>query len=212
MGPTEKLYKETDAIVSDPTDIVPPPPQETQSSLDLPDDYVPSAPQIWEEPASGEGRALYTDKGDLRCSTLNKLIIHITANLDMNRMKTFITTYRSFTTPETLLTKVIQRYHVPKNAGVDALPIQLRCCNSLKYLIETQYEDFGDSFIRQLTEFLKELESAPAYQKFATIIKTTLKKKQEERQNTKTEIVNLTIEDKIPLSTAKSLFVINEEE
>mmetsp|Transcript_6017 Transcript_6017/g.9086 ORF Transcript_6017/g.9086 Transcript_6017/m.9086 type:complete len:537 (-) Transcript_6017:66-1676(-) len=213
IKPTAAHIKVADSIVADPADIVPPPPANiTQSSLDVPDDYVASTEDIWDEPASDEGRVLYTDTGNLRCSTLNKLIIHTTANLDMNRMKTFITTYRSFTTPEILLLKIIQRYHVPENAGVEALPIQLRCCNSLKYLIETQYEDFSAEFISQLDDFLVELQSAPAYKKFATIIKTTLKKKQEERQTTKTEIVNLTIEEKIPLSPAKLLFVINEEE
>mmetsp|Transcript_3199 Transcript_3199/g.3944 ORF Transcript_3199/g.3944 Transcript_3199/m.3944 type:complete len:261 (+) Transcript_3199:882-1664(+) len=177
IKPTEAHIKVADGIVADPGDIVPPPPTNiTQSSLDIPDDFVPSTDQIWDEPEEDDGRTLYTDSGNLRCATLNKLIIHTTANLDMNRMKTFITTYRSFTTPEMLLNKIIQRYHVPPDAGVEALPIQLRCCNSLKYLIETQYEDFSDEFIAQLEEFLVELQSATAYKKFATIIKTTLKK------------------------------------
>ena len=33
----------------------------------------------------------------------------------MTYMKTFITTYRSFTTPEKLLSKTVQLYHVPED-------------------------------------------------------------------------------------------------
>merc|ERR1712130_545197 len=97
-------------------------------------------------------------------------------SLDMNRMKTFITTYRSFTTPEVLLDKLIQRYHVPESSGEEPLPIQLRCCNALKHLIETQYEDFSEQFLDQLNQFLDELNEAPAYKKFAVIIQSTLQK------------------------------------
>lgn len=177
IKPNEKHNNAADKFVSDPEDIVPPPPDNIkQSAIDHPDDFVPSTDNIWDEPTDDKGRVLYTDSGDLRCSTLNKLIIYITANLDMNKMKTFITTYRSFTTPEILLEKIIQRYHVPSNANVEALPIQLRCCNCLKYLIETQNEDFSDTFNQQLEDFLIELQKNSAYAKFATIIKTTIQK------------------------------------
>lgn len=91
-------------------------------------------------------------------------------------MKTFITTYRSFTTPEVLLEKIIQRYHVPPNADFDVLPVQLRCCNFLKSLIENQCEDFSPAFIQQLENFLGELQAANSFEKFATTFKTTLKK------------------------------------
>lgn len=213
ITPTEQHYARADALVAEPADIVPPPPKNAtpQSSLDLPDDYVESTEYIWDEPTSDEGRVVCTENG-LKSATLNKLIIHTTASLDMNRMKTFITTYRSFTTPEVLLDKLIQRYHVPESSGEEPLPIQLRCCNALKHLIETQYEDFSEQFLDQLNQFLDELNEAPAYKKFAVIIQSTLQKKQEERQTTKTEIINLTVEEKIPLLPSKLLFVINEEE
>jgi hypothetical protein len=177
IKPTEEHLKKAETIVADPPEIVPPPPASfTQSSLDIPDDYVESTESIWDEPEEDEGRVLFSDNGNLRCSTLNKLIIHTTANLDMNRMKTFITTYRSFTTPEVLLDKIIQRYHVPTNDAAESLPIQLRCCNALKYLIETQYEEFSDTFLSSLDQFLGELATKPAYLKFANTIQTALQK------------------------------------
>lgn len=79
-------------------------------------------------------------------------------------------------------------------------------------MIETQNEDFSDEFVANLEIFLQELSEAPTYSKFATIIRNTLQKKQDERQTTQTEIVNLTIEEKIPLSPCKLLFVISEAE
>merc|ERR1712137_1127881 len=45
-----------------------------------------------------------------------------------------------------------------------------------------------------------------------TAITASITKKQEERQNTKNEIVSLTIEEKIPLSPGNLLFIFSEEE
>merc|ERR1712137_87156 len=123
-----------------------------------------------------------------------------------------ITTYRSFTTPDVLLKKIIQRYHQPNLPAADLLPIQLRCCNHLKYLIESQSEDFSTGFVNTLRKFLTELENSANYTKFATAISAALSKKQEERQTTKNEVLNFVIEEKIPISPAKLLFVITEEE
>lgn len=176
IKPTPEQIKVSDSIVCDPEDIVPPPPTNiTQSTIDTPDDFVASTPLIWDEPKSEEGRILYTDTGNIRCATLNNLIIHTTTTLDMNRMKTFITTYRSFTTPEVLLEKIIQCYHVPSNANLEVLPVQLRCCNFLKSLIEN-HDDFSTEFIHTLEKFLGELQATNSYEKFATTFKTTLKK------------------------------------
>jgi glycine hydroxymethyltransferase/Rap guanine nucleotide exchange factor 1 len=52
-------------------------------------------------------------------------------------MRVFLYTYQSFTTPEMLLKKLIQRYHVPIPKGMEEdkfktelqQPIRLRVCN-----------------------------------------------------------------------------------
>ena len=127
-------------------------------------------------------------------------------------MKSFITTYRSFTTPDILLQKIIQRYHVPDEFGQKRLVIQLRCANFLKQWVETSFADFDDAFIKELSAFLNELFKEQSFAKFALAISTSISKKQEEKQNTKNEIVNLTIEEKIPYCPANILFVFDEEE
>ena len=128
---------------------------------------------MWDEPEKEEGRVLFSESGALRCATLNKLIIHITSNelANLDSVKTFLTTYRSFTTPEVLLKKLVDRYHVPPDRSqADAKTIKLRCLNCLKQLILTQSENFSDSFIQQLRK-LEEIDSS-----FASVVSTTLQK------------------------------------
>jgi len=47
-------------------------------------------------------------------------------------MKAFLLTYRSFATPEQLLCKLIERYHVPAREEQNRTKIQLRVCNTVK--------------------------------------------------------------------------------
>jgi len=51
--------------------------------------------------------------------SLNSLVIHLTpaGQVDLNFIQTFLATYHWFTKPETLLVKLIQRYHVPRDKG-----------------------------------------------------------------------------------------------
>jgi len=83
-------------------------------------------------------------------------------------VKTFITTYQSFTTPETFLNKIIQRYQVPvsvmESSNLDPqewrnqklLPIQLRAYNVLKMWVDTRLNDFDESLITKLNAFMAE--------------------------------------------------------
>jgi len=201
-------------ITQEPEDLVPLPPSvEQKQSLDLPDNYVPDVDPIWEEPVSDEGRLIFSSDGNsIRRGTLNKLITRLTDDLNVNFMKTFITTYRSFTTPHLLLKKIIQRYHVPTKLNEDKTVIQLRCSNLLKHWVETSYADFDEEFFAELCQFLKELSLDSKSARLATVIATSMAKKREEMQNTKQQIVTLTIEEKIPLSPANLLFIFPEEE
>lgn len=70
--------------------------------------------------------------------------------LDMQFVKTLLMTYQSFSTPEMLLTKLIQRFHVPKNFKVP---------NSTYYIIEkchyfTLFKNIPPFFISPLFLFL----------------------------------------------------------
>ena len=89
---------------------------------------------------------------------------------DLAYVKTFLLTYRSFTTPEILLKKIIERYHVPRpvNAAFDDFernikrPIQLRACNVLKQWMEKHYTDFLDGdvlapWVKQVVHFIRDI-------------------------------------------------------
>ena len=73
-------------------------------------------------------------------------IILILFYVDTYYQKCFITTYRSFTSPEKLFSKLVQRYNVPisKNVQVDQRQVKVRVAIILKYWFETQIRDFDD--------------------------------------------------------------------
>ena len=89
-------------------------------------------------------------------------------------MKTFITTFRSFTTPQILLKKLIERFHVPSEFEEDAVTIHLRICNVLKNWIENSYDDFNDTLINDVETFLKEVEDTGKYQQYVISIRSVI--------------------------------------
>jgi len=91
-----------------------------------------------------------------KSGTLNSLILTLTSteSFDSSFQKCFITTYRSFTSPERLFSKLMQRYFVPASAPVDAKQVQIRVAIILKYWFETQIRDFDDMLIKELYQFI----------------------------------------------------------
>lgn len=117
---------------------------------------------LWIETAKSNNITyLAEDPGVIATASLNQLITQL-SSIDeksssaqyLNFMKTFILTYRSFTTPEMLLSKLIERYFVPRNMGfVDKdiifsqfekqrQKIQLRLCNVLQQWTKKNSYDF----------------------------------------------------------------------
>jgi len=102
----------------------------------------------------------------IKAASLNKLVILLTPekNHDLEYAKTFLLTYQSFTTPEKLLQKLIQRYHVPQKQGQTefewrkiAVPIQLRVVNVLKTWIKDYFSDFNEKLIQTVKSFCESL-------------------------------------------------------
>jgi len=75
---------------------------------------------------------------------------------DLQYMKAFLLTYPSFATPEQLLHKLIERYHVPEKEAKNKPTIQLRVCNTLKYWVENGFHDFDHGLATQLIDFIDE--------------------------------------------------------
>ena len=181
LTPSKEINERAARAHANLDDFVPPLPPATEqaSEFDFPDDLVPDIDYIWDEPEESDGRVIFTENGEgIKCATLNKLIANLTNSsaTDMNFTKTFITTFRSFTTPEILLRKLIQRYRVPENHSESDLPIKLRVCNALKHWVDSQFQDFNDDLLAQLYEFLNEIELHKSYSKFATTIRSTIAK------------------------------------
>eukprot|EP00003_Mantamonas_plastica_P006180 TRINITY_DN1500_c2_g1_i2.p1 TRINITY_DN1500_c2_g1~~TRINITY_DN1500_c2_g1_i2.p1 ORF type:complete len:341 (-),score=105.89 TRINITY_DN1500_c2_g1_i2:76-1098(-) len=105
-----------------------------------------------------------SESSQILAATFNKLVQRLTSEKshDMKFMRTFLATYQSFTTPEKLLTKLIQRYHVRMVEGMDEdefkngmqRPIQLRVCNVLKNWIERHFGDFNEKMISTINSFV----------------------------------------------------------
>lgn len=85
-------------------------------------------------------------------------------------------TYRSFTTPEKLLEKLIQRYDVPALAGAkNTFAIQARVVDVVRHWVETSFFDFNDNLITKLTGFIRLIEER--HEQLGRSIRTSLQKK-----------------------------------
>ena len=108
-----------------------PPPQPTVTTSQNDRRSGDSEMDIWSEPPDEEGvNVMHTELGKIRAGTLNKLVERLTSPThagmfrllqpllivfshlctDLKFMKTFMTTYRSFCSPDILLHKIMQRY------------------------------------------------------------------------------------------------------
>jgi len=132
--------------------------------------------EFWEEENDDVTNVVYEvdEEGAevVKAATLNKLIENLTASQlnDHKFQKIFLATYRSFTTPAELLTKLIQRYNVviprlPRDinmkeyAETTLIPIQLRVINTIKLWIESSPFDFDRTLREKLAQFMEKINA-----------------------------------------------------
>lgn len=133
---------------------------------------------IWTELRSVKSEdecIMWNDDGTVRAASLNKLIEILTNEKnDMNFCRAFLATYRSFTVPEVLLEKLIQRFHVPKlpldpfmlpDVWADiAFRIQLRTVNVIDKWLQSYFKlDWNYAMVQKLIAFLDRDVSKSAY-------------------------------------------------
>ena len=153
---------------------------------------------IWEEGEEVESENILYMKGDdpnskiMRGATLNKLVEKLTppGTPDLKYLKTFLVTYRSFTTPDVLLEKLIERFNVPDlpthtNSTISdqewksqVLQIKLRVGNVLRQWLADFIYDFNQNMLRKLQLFIDDkLEKDKQLRSVATSLRKNLEKK-----------------------------------
>jgi len=111
---------------------------------------------LWSETVNIED--LEQNKEEIRLGNLNQLIRKLTSdtNYDNKFLRTFTTTYQSFTTPWIFFEKLKQCYNVPEHFSKDkANQLRLKVVIVLKYWVENQLDDFDDDLVIRLQEFIK---------------------------------------------------------
>lgn len=117
---------------------------------------------VWHEPT--DVTSLEANRSEVCVGNLNQLILHLTTSdtygtnrslcilliylIDSKFSKTFITTYKSFTSSWVFLEKLKEVYDTPAAMPKEKrLPIQIRVGIVVKHWIETQIDDFDDELI-----------------------------------------------------------------
>ena len=146
-------------------------------------------------------------KSCIRAASLNKLVQALTSdkNLDNTFLKTFITTYRSFTTPWQLLSKLLERYDVPSSVEEKrSFAIKLRVAVVVKYWVDNQFYDFDDDLIQKLFQFCETLQNDG--QTVAKLLHDLLISKSQERKMKQDSMINIPPTD-LTVCFSSSLFL-----
>ncbi|KYQ96865.1 Ras guanine nucleotide exchange factor [Tieghemostelium lacteum] len=188
---------------------------------------------IWDEPVENiHIEKVKTDDIEeevVKSASLNKLVEKLThdSKMDLQFVKTFLMTYQSFCTPEKLLTKLIQRYNVPKNYKIPGgaaanteeareaftKMVQIRVINVIKKWVDEYFSDFDEKLIQTLKSFIETFQSK--YTALATGVLKSLNKNEKPVDTYKQILNDKTPEPVVPkniFSNYLNIFDIDEEE
>ena len=154
---------------------------------------------IWEEESTKrKGLKLWEvkqrkDKSIVQ-GTLNELIIALTSDtsLDNQYLKSFITTYRSFTRPWQLWRKLMDRFNVPPNTleSPRAHAVKMRVAIVLKYWVDHRFYDFDDELVGDIRRFIDN-NLSDAMKELAKGLNNELEKKLMERNMRVRTVLNV---------------------
>eukprot|EP00005_Dracoamoeba_jomungandri_P005656 CAMPEP_0174249828 /NCGR_PEP_ID=MMETSP0439-20130205/159_1 /TAXON_ID=0 /ORGANISM="Stereomyxa ramosa, Strain Chinc5" /LENGTH=845 /DNA_ID=CAMNT_0015329741 /DNA_START=94 /DNA_END=2628 /DNA_ORIENTATION=- len=153
---------------------------------------------IWFE--GSDGTISFSEKHEncIHAATLNKLVEHLTSekHIDMTYKRAFLMTYKTFTTPENLLTKLIERYFVPSTRKPSNMtaeewrqtvvhPIQLRVVNVIRKWVEdfTEQELSNTRLLKRLRGFLENVLLPDGHSNLVTNLNNLLLRKFSQRDN-----------------------------
>jgi hypothetical protein len=97
--------------------------------------------------------------GTLEAASLDYLVEILTSEKDYNKTDcdTFLLTYRSFATPDQLLNKLIERWHIPRSLTDDHViaSIKLRVLVFINYWVQRNFEHLDNPrFLERLKRFI----------------------------------------------------------
>eukprot|EP01090_Pellita_catalonica_P015814 TRINITY_DN4362_c0_g1_i1.p1 TRINITY_DN4362_c0_g1~~TRINITY_DN4362_c0_g1_i1.p1 ORF type:complete len:588 (-),score=80.76 TRINITY_DN4362_c0_g1_i1:368-2131(-) len=147
-----------------------------------------STPTILYEKVKVDGQPV------VKAGTLNRLVQHLTneKTIDMTYKKSFLMMYSTFTTPEKLLAKLMERYYVPVDEfskckkdmtreewqSMTVVPIQLRVCNVLRKWIDDFEDELKSSrLLRNLKAFIENGLKADGHKVLAQNMTNSLNRK-----------------------------------
>jgi hypothetical protein len=147
------------AAESDPVS-VPSSSQNNSGSLDdLADDVDIHSESVLdlEKTAVFEGSEHKTQS--LAAASLNQLVLRLTDPVEYDKtfMETFLLTYRSFTSPDSVLTKIIQRYRAPADkVGADKVDtVRVRCLVFMTNWLDKSFQDLGDRVLERMNIWIE---------------------------------------------------------
>eukprot|EP01122_Echinamoeba_exundans_P011045 TRINITY_DN4269_c0_g1_i1.p1 TRINITY_DN4269_c0_g1~~TRINITY_DN4269_c0_g1_i1.p1 ORF type:complete len:1857 (-),score=321.81 TRINITY_DN4269_c0_g1_i1:1141-6711(-) len=95
----------------------------------------------------------------LAAASLNQLILRLTDPVEYDKafMETFLLTYRSFTSPDQVLTKIIQRYRAPADkVGADKVDtVRVRCLVFMTNWLDKSFQDLGDRALERMNIWIE---------------------------------------------------------
>lgn len=140
----------------------------------------------------GSGRTRITSEPLLASATLNRLIIKLTSEsaVDVAFMKSFLATYRSFTTPEELWGKLLERYNVPPNSDYSdetykqqvILPIHLRVANVIGMWLALNYMDISEQLMVHIEHFVDQTVATGEARGLQRKLKSAVEKSQSDKR------------------------------
>lgn len=134
----------------------------------------------------------------LASATLNRLIVKLTSEsaVDVAFMKSFLATYQSFTTPEELWGKLLERYFVPAKSDNPAfselsdeaykqqltLPIHLRVANVVGMWLSSNYMDISADLMFHIDHFVEHTLPTGEAKGLQRKLKTAVEKAQADKR------------------------------
>jgi len=100
----------------------------------------------------------YEDSKDISYATFNKLVETATSpdNFDNDFTDVFFLCFQSFSTPEELLHKLIERYNTPYQLEhTESEKIKLRVCVFIKHWLNSQYQNHSEKFYEKIEAFIQ---------------------------------------------------------